>query len=126
MGDYGGGELLFDSLGGTGATCGVSFALGSIITLVRISVGMGLSSLMEGTLGCSEAGAAMLLHAGGGGSAGLTLEESVVVDELSRRRVDKRRGGGTQERVVSIMCNTKWTTDLSSRQSISILLLFRS
>ena len=93
MGDDGGGKLLFGSLGGTAAACGVSFALGSIITLVRISVGMGLSSLMEGTLDCSEAGAAMLLRAGRGGSTGLTLEESVVLDELSRRGVDKHRGG---------------------------------
>ena len=67
------GKLLFGSLGGMAAACGVSFALGSIITLVRISVGMGLSSLMEGTLGCSDVGAAMLLRAGGGESTGLTL-----------------------------------------------------
>ena len=68
VGDDGGGKFLFGSLGGmaTAVACGVSLALGSTVTLVRISVGMGLSSLMEGTLGCSEVGAPMLLQVGGG------------------------------------------------------------
>ena len=57
---------------------------------------------MEGTLGCSEVGAAMLLRAGGGESTGLTLEESVVVDELSRGGVDKRRGGARRRGVSNI------------------------
>ena len=56
---------------------------------------------MEGTLGCSEVGAAMLLRAGGGGSTGLMLEESVVVDELSRGGVDKHREGALSRRGVS-------------------------
>jgi len=54
MEDDGGERLSFGSFGGTDAACRVSFALGSIITLVRMSVGMGLASIIEGTLGCSE------------------------------------------------------------------------
>ena len=57
---------------------------------------------MEGTLGCSDVGAAMLLRAGGGESTGLTLDGSGVVDELSREGVDKCAGGARMRGVSNI------------------------
>ena len=56
MGDDGGQIFSFVSFGGRDAACGVSFALGSIIALVMMSVGMGLASIIDVILGCGEVG----------------------------------------------------------------------
>ena len=64
MGDYGGQRFSFVSFGGRDAVCGVLFALESIITLVMMSIGMVLASIIDVTLGCGEVATAILACAG--------------------------------------------------------------